>query len=1163
MKNRITAGILGVLMILYIIPPVFAIDGAITISSKEDFIAFSKKCTLDTWSQGKTVNLNCDIDFENDDFSPIATFGGTFNGNGYTICGINFSKSGSYIGVFRYLQPSGKISNLNVSATITPNGSKSFIGGIVGENHGVVELCGFEGTLKGKNVIGGIVGNNADDGHIISCSSTGSVVGENSTGGIAGKNSGFIRNCTNNSAVNTIYEEEKNDLSDIDTDKGSIIENYKNNAEETEEESVLGHSDTGGIVGYSSGVIQGCSNNADVGYKHIGYNVGGISGRQSGYMLGCKNYGTIYGRKDVGGITGQIEPYILLKVSESGLHNIRKELNKLNILVNQLITDTDSLAIDTEQHLTDISEYSKNARHYTEILLNQGTDFIDDNLGEINAQSAILSNTLDRLIPAFESLENGGENLATALDNVSEAVDNIKIYAPDLNDEIDDIKSALSYISMEEKSIKTAVSRATKAYYNLYDAIGIKNRGNVKNAILELSSAINDIIIAKQTINTALDTIENTLKNKPEDFESIGINAIKLLGSIKTIKDNVNTTISSLQTIEKSLNTVASNIEIDFSELNYAVRNIESAIWHLSTAMYYITDGIEDLGYALENMYDELKEYTDDITEDMNVAKDDLADAITSLSYTADDITTALGDIKDIISDLSNEKPLEFVKLDDDFKGASENLFNSLSDISGKINGLRDIVSSEKNTMTNNLASISNQFNLVLNLLISEFESLQNGTNNISDKFLDFSDEDIESAVQGKVEQCHNWGMVEADRNTGGISGAMAVEYAKDPEDDIEKPNTLNFTYCTKAILQGCINDGEIVGKKDCTGGIVGLSEIGTVYECENYANIKSTSGNYVGGIAGKSESTIRKSYAKSRLTGERFIGGIAGKADVITACYTIVNVKGDENTGAICGDAEDVNKLYQNFYVDNSLGAVDGISYNNKAMPIAFEELQAISGIPIKFISFTVTFKADNKIIETQDIRYGYDVRRIKYPQIPQKDGYFGNWQPVESEIITENIEILCEYQPYITILASEEKNKNGKLALALAEGEFTDSAKLHILDSKAKPPVNINTSTYDISLLNTDINNDDNVTIRILNEDKNKITAWILKNNDWEKVKVTDKGKYVVLQMQGNRNTICLSYESRNFNIIIILLILIPISLCVLWFFRRKVFKHKSNCR
>ena len=1162
MRNRVIAGILAVAMILSIllaiIPPVFAAQNTITISSKEDFIEFSKNCTLDTWSQGKTVNLTCDIDFTDSDFAPIPTFGGTFNGNGYTISGIKFSENGSYMGIFRYVQQNGKITNLNVKATFTPNGSKSFTGGIVGENYGTLELCSFEGTVKGQNVIGGIVGNNGDSGQILSCTSTGSVIGENSTGGIAGKNSGFIQSCTNHAAVNTVYEEKKNDISNIDTDPGAIIENYKTNSEENEEEGVLGHSDTGGIAGYSSGIVQGCTNHAAVGYQHIGYNVGGIAGRQSGYMLGCENRGFIQGRKDVGGIVGQVEPYILLNISESGLEGIRQELDNLNQMVNRFITDTDTLGADTEKHLTDISEYSKTAQDNAEILLNQGAGFIDDNLSEINAQSAILSNTLDKLIPVFESFENGGEDLKAAFDKTAEAFDEIKIYAPDLSDEIDNINAALSEISRAERSIKQAASRAGRASNDLDDAIEFNNQATMKNAVSELSSSIKDIITAKQRIKTALETIETTLKTKPESFEAIGINVKEILENIKTIKDNVDITISSLQTIEKSLDTIILNTEIDFSEFKSAAQNMELAMEYLGDAMYYITNGLEDLGTAIESTSNELGDYADDISGEINAAKDDLADAITSLSYTMEDITAAIGDIKDIITDLSNEKPLEFVKLGDDFKIASEDLFNSLSDISGEIDGLKNTVSNGKETITNNLTSIINQFHLVMDLLMDEFENLQDGISGVSDRFLDVSDEDIESARQGKVAQCHNFGNVEADRNTGGIAGAMAIEYAKDPEDDIEKPDALNFTYRTKAILQECLNDGEITGKKDCIGGIVGLSEIGTVYECQNYADIESTNGNYVGGIAGKSESAIRKSYAKSKLTGKRYIGGIAGKTDIATACYTIANVNGDENTGAICGDVENKDNLYQNFYVDNGFGAVDGISYSGKAAPITFEELRAVRGIPKRFISFTITFIAEDKIVETQDIQYGEETAKIKYPPIPPKDGHFGRWEQIEAETVTENMEVSCEYKPYITVLASSEKDKTRKLALALCEGEFTDEAELHITDSTQKPPADTDgeIKVYDISLINTNLKDGDTVTIRILNENKDKVTAQVLKDGNWEKAETTDKGKYVMLETEGIQNTVCLKYEERDFNAfwLILIALLIIASLCIIKFRKSK---------
>ena len=161
-------------------------------------------------------------------------------------------------------------------------------------------------------MIGGIAGNNTSSGQIISCTSSASITGKNSTGGIAGKNDGLLLDCVNHGEVNTVYEEEKNSISDLDTDIGSVVENYETGKEENEEESILGHTDTGGIVGYTSGVVQGCTNSGAVGYPHIGYNVGGIAGRQSGYLLGCENKGFIQGRKDVGGIVGQMEPFLLL-----------------------------------------------------------------------------------------------------------------------------------------------------------------------------------------------------------------------------------------------------------------------------------------------------------------------------------------------------------------------------------------------------------------------------------------------------------------------------------------------------------------------------------------------------------------------------------------------------------------------------------------------------------------------------------------------------------------------------------------------------------------------------------------------------------------------------------------------------------------------------------
>ena len=62
-------------------------DGAIHIKSAEDLRSLAHSCTLDSWSRGKTVVLDNDIELTDDDELPIPTFGGTFNGNGHTISG--------------------------------------------------------------------------------------------------------------------------------------------------------------------------------------------------------------------------------------------------------------------------------------------------------------------------------------------------------------------------------------------------------------------------------------------------------------------------------------------------------------------------------------------------------------------------------------------------------------------------------------------------------------------------------------------------------------------------------------------------------------------------------------------------------------------------------------------------------------------------------------------------------------------------------------------------------------------------------------------------------------------------------------------------------------------------------------------------------------------
>ena len=1150
MKNKFFAGLLAALMLLSAFQSVLlgvSAAGADTtaesgetvlLGCKSDFLAFAKACTLDTWSQSKTVKLTCDLDFSDGGFIPVPIFGGVFDGGGHTISGITIAGDGSYLGVFRRISAGGRISNLNVRATVLPGGSKSAVGGIAGENAGTVESCGFDGVVKGEKSVGGIVGCNLAEGRVIFCTASGSVSGENATGGIVGKNEGLILKCTNSAEVNTVYEEKQSNIADLSADMDAVVESYTGSQSESENESILGHSDTGGIAGYSSGIVGGCTNNAAIGYPHVGYNVGGIAGRQSGYLYGCQNLGLIQGRKDVGGIVGQAEPYILLDVSEDALEKMQRELDKLHGMVNDFIDDTDALGDDVGKNLTSISDSTAAARDSAENLVNLGTDFVDDNLHEINRITALVSDTLDRLSPVFDRLESGGGKISEALDQISSALGAVEVYAPDLTEEADRLSTALNKIAKGMRSIKKATAKANEAADDLEHAVIIKDETEIKKAGAALLEAVQSIIAEKQAIRDALDEIQTILESKPESFEDIGADAETLIACLGSVTSAVDATVSALQTIKASLDTLFGNTEIDFAKFKSAAQNAEAAAEYLGKGMGRIASGVEEIAAVIESASDKLKDYTDDISRQLNTALDDLSTAMQTLSDAVDDITAAIGETEQIVADLAAEEPLTFVTLGDDFRAESDALFDALADISAGLDDLKQTASGGQDDISGHLTAIGNQFNTVMNVLIDGFEELRSGSS-LSDVFLDVSDEDIEKTTQGKIANCRNFGGIEADRCTGGIVGAMAIEYAKDPEDDLEKPDSLNFSYRTKAILEACVNEGKIGGKKDCVGGIVGLSELGTVYLCENYGDAESTGGSYVGGVAGKSESSVRKCFAKSTLTGKCYVGGIAGKGDILTSCYASVRIVGDEYTGAVCGDAEALTNLLQNFFVNAGLGAVDGISYSGRAEPVAFADLSAAETpdfnelgaavtVPDKFVRFTVTFVADGQTVAVEDAQYGDPVSALRYPEIPSKAGQFGKWQTIEAETITENLSVECEYQPYVTILASAEKDASGKLALALAAGEFTDDAVLHITSGSVAPPERKGgvSKVYDLSLTGTDLGDGDSVTFRLLNDGRGRATAWQYMDGEWKALSLTERGKYLLVEVTGTDSTICLHY-------------------------------------
>ncbi len=368
MNKRIKAMLCGLICLLLAAAalPAFAAEAdesaaetgtVLTISTEEEFLAFAEACRLDSYSRGLTVSLESDLDLTGVPFESIPIFCGTFKGNSHTIRGLELTGEGSVQGLFRYLTETAVVKGLSVAGRITPGGLQTAVGGIAGENAGRIEACSFYGTVSGGEKVGGIAGVNTVTGIIESCRMSGTLQGRHFAGGIAGENAGVIRACLNNAGINTTAQQNSVEISDItiDTVTGTEAANTV--------------TDIGGIAGSSTGVIRDCENKGTIGYQHMGYNIGGIAGRQTGYITGCTNNGQIFGRKEAGGIVGQMEPVARLEFTEDTLQILQGQLDTVSQTADRAAANAQSSAAALQQQLITLRDQAAGAADAAQKLL--------------------------------------------------------------------------------------------------------------------------------------------------------------------------------------------------------------------------------------------------------------------------------------------------------------------------------------------------------------------------------------------------------------------------------------------------------------------------------------------------------------------------------------------------------------------------------------------------------------------------------------------------------------------------------------------------------------------------------------------------------------------------------------------------------------------------
>lgn len=692
----------------------------IHLSTEEDFRNFAGSCETDSWSRDKKIILDRDIEFT-DSFEPAPSFGGIFEGNGHTLKGVIIEGKISNTGVFGTIQKTGVVQNLHVEAIITPEDTQTVIGGITGYNRGLIENCTFDGTAEAGSNVGGIAGYNEEYGRIISCTSSGTIEADTAAGGITGYNDGTIQSCTNNAEVNINYTDSSLSTDDLKNRIDSLILSRK--ADSVQNISI--RTDSGGIAGYSSGLIASCTNNGAVGYEHVGYNMGGIAGRSEGFIRSCTNTALIKGRKDVGGIAGQLEPYLEMNFSEEDLDKIENQLDSINGLLDETLSDTRGYTADTQLQLQQLNDLTGNAEDSIKVITDKSEDYLDRTADRVNAAEDELSAQMHSLSSIVDDYDNYINDVDDAIDDVSDEVENA-IDNANLSDE-------------EKQQLQQLLDSLSASAGDLSDALQQLNE--LKQAIDQISQITDETAREQakaQLLQSIADQISDTKDSTLEDVMA-ALEVVKAHGDLSDLEDALD-----------DLTDTLGDYPEDADQIESIIDNIADIDLHIDKVDPEVRNSGNDLYNYMQEMEERLDTLSDSVSGDVNGAVDDLQ----SLTNAFDSLKSIISDAVDNAQDRVDESLDDKVEdiSDEDVEGTTEGRVTA-SENSGDIRG-------DMNT-----GGIVGTIGVELSLN-PESDVEQNGS-------ISF---DYMLKTKGIVDNCKNKGDVcTQTRYTGGIAGCLEI----------------------------------------------------------------------------------------------------------------------------------------------------------------------------------------------------------------------------------------------------------------------------------------------------------------------------------------------------------------------------------------------------
>ena len=1063
--------------------------GIVSITSEDDFVLLTENCKTESFSTGKTFRLDADLDLSNYENLFLPVMDGTFDGNGHQIIGVTLSEEMSDYGLFRYITENGVVKNLTVEGEILGGDEQENIGILAGSNAGTIENCITRGTLNAETAVGGIAGKNEETGSVSRSENEAAIDGKMQTGGIAGLNEGSISDCVNSGKINTnqkIKKQAEGDGSSVNISIPNAVTGLT--ADERANE-------TGGIAGNSSGDISYCTNTATIGFERLGSSTGGIVGRQLGSLSYCANKGVVYGHKNVGGISGVLEPYEESSYDRDYRQELSDELDRLGDLIDDVSNQGEKLGDNLSDNADLLSDQLKTLRNSLRGYMDDYSDMASDGKDAIHDNVKSMKKTIDgmqydvkikQLNTAIEQISNDIAQMEKIMEQLKPYVDQgnakldglLKQYEEKIQGWIDSIDDLKQY---QENLPEEAPDEVTPAAPTP-DEGAADTQTTSEDQTGSDSAASEDSSTASEDSNTA-----------SEDSSTVTEDSNTASGDSSTVTEDSNTASEDSSTVTEDSNTASgdsstatedSNTASDDSgEVPAANSSSDSSSSDDSSAS---GDGNDQAstGRMIPVTYRVVTSTTlPDGTKlpDVNIpdvqVPSELTAALQQLQALSKDVRTQMSTIAGLLGEMpgqTNQLMSDIKSITGSMDKMTDELDDILDDFDDEMDTMKDDLRQKGNTISDTLDNTSDtlhadfdgvrdsldrvkdQFDVIRGTVSDALDELKN---RIDDKsiYVDVSELTDATAGDGKIISSTNSGEVYADTQGGGIAGAIVktnpqkasawfFQDKNDDEDDDEDDSDSITRHVLAAIFSSS-NTADITVKGDYAGGIVGKADYGIIVAAENYGDILTDGGKYAGGIAGRCDNTIRDSYVLSGVSGDGYVGGVAGRGEDVSDNYVCSYLDMDsyvKSSGAVVGKADGVVK--DNYFVDNGYGAVDGVTRSSEAESMDYDSLIQLGNMPPNFTQFTVRFMNGEQVVWQNTFAYGDELPEENYPDLPKsKDGYV-YWEEKDVSPIHRNVTVHAVYRAYMPALTADAEAEKSPVLMG---GEFYPDTKISVREA------------------------------------------------------------------------------------------------------------------